>query len=49
MEFVPLTAPNFFSSVALERFGSAGCCLAIQRRMRSELLLACILHFHRRR
>jgi hypothetical protein len=37
---VPLTAPNFFSSVALERFGSAGCCLAIQRRMRSELLLA---------
>ena len=36
---VPLTAPNFFSSVALERFGSAGCCLAIQRRMRSEPLL----------
>ena len=37
---VPLTAPNFFSSVALERFGSAGCCLAIQRRRRSALLRA---------
>ena len=37
---VPLTAPNFLSSVAVERFGSAGCCLATQRRTRSELLLA---------
>jgi hypothetical protein len=37
---MPLTALNLLSSFALERFGAAGCCLAIQRRMRSELLLA---------
>ena len=35
-----LTAPNLLSSNAVERSGSAGCCLAIQRRTRSELLLA---------
>jgi hypothetical protein len=37
---MPLTALNLLSSFALERFGAAGCCLAIQRRTRSELLLA---------
>ena len=35
---VPLTAPNLFSSAALERFGSAGCCLAIQRRPHEDYL-----------
>jgi hypothetical protein len=37
---MPLTASNLLSSNAVERFGSAGCCLAIQRRKRSELLRA---------
>ena len=37
---VPLTAPNFLSSFAVERFGAVGCYLAIQRRTRIELLLA---------
>ena len=37
---MPLTAPNLLSSNAVERSGSAGCCLAIQRRRRSELLRA---------
>ena len=37
---MPLTAPNFLSSFAVERFGAVGCYLAIQRRTRIELLLA---------
>ena len=37
---LPLTAPNLISSFAVERCGAAGWWLAIQRRTRSELLLA---------
>ena len=35
----PLTAPNFLSSIADEKFAVEGGCQAIQRRTRSGLLL----------
>ena len=35
----PLTAPNFLSSIADEKFAVEGGCQAIQRRKRSGLLL----------